>query len=107
MVVPVIERAPFEERMATTSAMSSGLPIRFRARMPSAAFRPLFGLGEVRRVGVDDARRDRVDADALWVQSGGEILDQRIVRALGRGIGLRLKRPQPGPRKCTPRLAPF
>ena len=77
MVVPVIQRAPLEERMATT-----GLPIRFSACMPRAAFRPLFGLGEVRHVGIDDARRDRVDADALWAQSGGEILDQRIVRAL-------------------------
>jgi len=40
MLAPVIQRAPSDARNATTSATSSGLPIRFKAYIPSATFRP-------------------------------------------------------------------
>src|ERR1700683_548117 len=40
MLAPVIQRAASEARNATTSATSSGLPIRFRACIPSATLRP-------------------------------------------------------------------
>src|ERR1700721_1445574 len=40
MLAPVIQRAASDARNATTSATSSGLPIRFRACIPSATRRP-------------------------------------------------------------------
>src|SRR6266702_3686710 len=40
ILAPVIQRALSEAKNATTSATSSGLPIRFRACIPRAASRP-------------------------------------------------------------------
>src|SRR3984893_8529529 len=40
MLAPVIQRAPSDATKATTSAMSSGLPIRFSACISSATSRP-------------------------------------------------------------------
>ena len=40
ILAPVIQRAPSDAIKATTSATSSGLPIRFNACIPSAASRP-------------------------------------------------------------------
>src|SRR5258708_543747 len=40
MLAPVIQRAPLDATKATTSAMSSGLPIRFNACTPNVTSRP-------------------------------------------------------------------
>lgn len=47
MLAPVIQRALSEARNATTSATSSGLPIRFNACIPSAVSRPVSVLGVI------------------------------------------------------------
>jgi hypothetical protein len=55
------------------------------SRLSGSICRPVYGAAN--GAPIDDARRDCVDADALRAQRGGEILDQCIVRALGRRIG--------------------
>src|SRR5712671_2712920 len=47
----------------------------------------LVSLDEVRHIGVDHARRDRVDADAARPERRREILHQRVDRALRGRIG--------------------
>src|ERR1700675_2434894 len=47
----------------------------------------LVGLDEVRHIGVDHARRDRVDADAPRPECRREVLHQRVDRALRGRIG--------------------
>ena len=87
MMSPVIQRASSEARNAITEATSSGLPDaleRLHAHHGGAA---VFGLGEVRHVGVDHAGRDRVDADAARAERRGEIFHQRVDGALGARVG--------------------
>ena len=86
-VSPVIQRAASEARKAIASPMSSGWATRFRACRPSVKSRPRVGPGEARHVGLDNARRDGVDADAALTERGGEVLHQRVDGPLRRGIG--------------------
>src|SRR5258708_4626054 len=47
----------------------------------------LVSLRKVRHVGLDDARRDGVHANATNAEHESEMLRQRVYRALRRGIG--------------------
>ena len=64
----MIQRASSEARKATTSAMSSGWPMRLQRLHAEREVAAFVGLGEARHVGRDDAGRDRVDADAARAQ---------------------------------------
>ena len=70
-----------------TDATSAGWPMRFSACIPITTVAALFGLGEVRHVGVDHAGRDGIDADAARAERRGEVLHQRVDGALGRCVG--------------------
>ena len=66
------------------------LPDRF-ARLNAQDDRPeLHTLCETGHVSLNDAQRDRVDADALLSEHRGEMLDQRIDRAFRSSIGRQL-----------------
>src|SRR5438105_11244433 len=74
ILAPVIQRAASDARNATTSATSSGLPIRFNACMASVASPPCLGLRKIRHISVDHAWSDRVYADAPCPENGSPVL---------------------------------
>jgi hypothetical protein len=85
-----------EARKATMPPISSGLgqaleSLQAKREVP-ARVRP----DEIRHVGQDGTRSDRIDADAAWAEHGGEMLHQRIERSLGRHVGR--ERPNGGTR---------
>ena len=86
IVSPVIQRASRMRGMHYTGdVVRFGHTLqRLHAQRDVAALRPL---GEVRHVGLDDAGRHGVDADASLPELRREVLDQRVNRALGGGIG--------------------
>src|SRR5947208_7642459 len=86
MVSPVIQRASCEARNATTEPTSSGWPIRLSTCMPRTKDLPSSVL-TVRHVGVDHARRDRVNPDAARPERRREVLHQRVDRALRGRVG--------------------
>src|SRR5919106_2149120 len=86
MLAPVIQRAPSDARNTTTSATSSGLPIRFTACIPSVTSRRL-GFREVRHVRIDHAWRDCIHANALGPEHGRPVLDKSLDCSFGRRVG--------------------
>src|SRR5713101_3599290 len=86
MLAPVIQRAASDAKNATTSATSSGLPIRFNACIASVTSRPASVFVKFRHIRVNYSWCDSIYAYAARPENGGPILDQSLNCSLGRGV---------------------